>query len=174
MRMLAEGGVPILTDQVRRADEDNPRGYFELEAVRQLKEGNDLWLRDAPGKAVKVISALLEYLPSAYHYKIIFMERDSQETLVSQKKMLHHRGQTPALTDEEMEQQFREHLGVLKPWLARQPNMDVLYVNYNSLVTDPEPYCDRIAEFLNLPLNQFAMRAVPDKLLYRNRFMSEA
>src|SRR5215211_4239024 len=110
MRMLAEGGLPILTDELRRADDDNPEGYFELEVVRQLKEGNAAWLERANGKAVKVISALLEYLPENYRYKIIFMERDPRETLASQKKMLEHRGQPSQLKDDEMEQQFQTHL----------------------------------------------------------------
>jgi hypothetical protein len=173
MRMLAEGGLPVLTDELRRPDDDNPRGYFELEVVRQLKEGNVHWLSDANGKVVKVISALLEYLPQGHQYKIIFMERDPKETLVSQKKMLDHRGQESKLADEEMEQQLQNHLAAMKPWLVRQPNMDVLYVNYNSLMAEPEPSCDRIAEFLGMPLNQSHMLAVPDEQLYRNRFPYE-
>jgi hypothetical protein len=173
MRMLAEGGLPILTDELRRPDDDNPNGYFELEVVRQLKEGNVEWLNQANGKVVKVISALLEYLPKEYQYKIIFMERDSRETLASQKKMLDHRGQESKLSDEEMEQQFNKHVAAMKPWLVRQPNMDVLYINYNALIAGPEPFCDRITEFLDLPLNQNQMLAVPDKQLYRNRVSSE-
>ena len=169
MRMLAEGGLPILTDEFRRPDDDNPRGYFELEVVRQLKEGNFTWLKEANGKVVKVISALLEYLPNEYQYKIIFMERDPRETLVSQKKMLDHRGQTSKLSDEEMEQQFHKHLAAMKPWLVRQPNIEVLYVNYNALMAEPKPFCERITEFLDLPLNQTQMLAVPDEQLYRNR-----
>src|SRR5574339_651726 len=81
MKMLAEGGLPVVTDELRRPDDDNPNGYYELEVVRQLREGNSAWLAGANGKAVKVISSLLEYLPSDHQYKIIFMERDSQETL---------------------------------------------------------------------------------------------
>ena len=173
MRMLAEGGLPVLTDELRRPDDDNPNGYFELEVVRQLKEGNVHWLENANGKAVKVVSALLEYLPQDHQYKIIFMERDPKETLVSQKKMLDHRGQESRLTDEEMEQQFQKHLSAMRPWLIRQPHMDVLYVNYNALVTEPESYCDRIAEFLGIPLDQSHMLAVPDKQLYRNRASHE-
>ena len=169
MRMLAEGGLPILTDNLRRPDDDNPNGYFELEVVRQLKEGNFAWLPDANGKVVKVISALLEYLPKEQQYKVIFMERDSQETLASQKKMLDHRGQVSKLSDEEMEQEFHNHLAAMKPWLVRQPNMDVLYVNYNTLMVEPKSSCERIIEFLGLPLNQAQMLAVPDKQLYRNR-----
>jgi hypothetical protein len=173
MRMLAEGGLPILTDELRRADDDNPNGYFELEVVRQLKEGNLAWLKDADGKVVKVISALLEYLPQDHHYKIIFMERDPKETLVSQKKMLDHRGQTSKLTDEEMEQQFHKHLAAMKPWLVRQPNMEVMYVNYNALMAEPKPFCDKVTAFLGVPLNQAQMLAVPDKQLYRNRVTTD-
>ncbi len=169
MRMLAEGGLPVVTDELRRADDDNPNGYFELEVVRQLKEGNSTWLKEANGKAVKVISALLEYLPQDNQYKIIFMERESRETLASQKKMLDHRGEAPKLNDEEMERQFHEHLTVVKPWLIRQPNMEVLYVKYNTLLAEPEPFCEQIAEFLEVSLNQTRMLAVPDKRLYRNR-----
>ena len=171
MRMLAEGGLPVLTDELRRADDDNPAGYFELEVVRQLKEGNVAWLERANGKAVKVISALLEYLPGNYQYKIIFMERDPREMLASQKKMLDHRDQTSKLSDDEMEQQFQTHLAAMKPWLVRQPNMDLLFVNYNGLLAAPELSCERIMEFLGLPLNQTRMLAVPDKQLYRNRLV---
>ncbi len=173
MRMLAEGGLPVITDELRRADEDNPRGYFELEAVRQLKEGNSAWLEGAHGKAVKVISALLEYLPQTYQYKVIFMERESQETLASQKKMLDHRGEISKLSDEEMARQFHEHLAAIKPWLVRQPNMEVLYVDYNALMAEPEPFCRQITDFLEFPLNQRQMLTVPDKQLYRNRIVTE-
>lgn len=169
MKMLAEGGVPVITDELRRPDDDNPNGYFELEVVRQLKEGNSAWLQDAQGKGVKVISALLEYLPPEHQYKIIFMERESKETLASQKKMLDHRGEAPKISDEEMQQQFHQHLAVLKPWLVRQPNIEVLYIKYNALIAEPERFCEQIASFLNFPLNQTRMLAVPDKQLYRNR-----
>ena len=173
MRMLAEGGLSILTDEQRRADDDNPNGYFELEVVKQLREGDSAWLNDAHGKVVKVISSLLEFLPEENHYKIIFMERDSRETLVSQKKMLDHRGQEAKLSDAEMEQQFQSHLAALKPWLVRQPNMEVLYVNYNALMAEPKPFCERITNFLDLPLDQSHMLDVPDTQLYRNRVVSE-
>ncbi|HET6597615.1 MAG TPA: sulfotransferase [Anaerolineales bacterium] len=173
MRILAEGGLPVLTDKIRRPDDDNPNGYFELEIVRQLKEGNFSWMNDANGKVVKVISALLEYLPQDHQYKIIFMERHSKETLASQKKMLDHRGQISKLSDEEMEQQFHHHLAALKPWLVRQQNMEVLFVNYNSLMAEPKLCCEKIVEFLDIPLNQSQMLAVPDTQLYRNRISIE-
>lgn len=172
MKMLAEGGLPVITDQLRRPDEDNPSGYFELEAVRQLKAGNVSWLQDADGKGVKVISSLLEYLPQDRRYKVIFMERESKETLASQRKMLDHRGQPTGMSDEEMEQQIQQHLAAVKPWLVRQPNMEVLYVKYNALIAEPDRFCEQIAQFLDLPLDQRRMQAIPNLSLYRNRATS--
>jgi hypothetical protein len=173
MKMLAEGGLPVLTDEIRRADDDNPNGYFELEIVRKLKEGNVEWLKEADGKVVKIISSFLENLPQKYSYKVIFMERELKEVLASQKKMLDHRGEVSKLGDIELEQQFHQHLSALKPWLVRQPNIEVLYVNYNALMSKPEPLCERIEEFLDSPLNQQRMLSVPTEKLYRNRIVVE-
>ncbi len=169
MKILAEGGLTIVTDELRRADDDNPNGYFELETVKQMAAGNVEWLANAGGKVVKVISALLEYLPSQYSYKVIFMEREIKEILASQQKMLRRRNETSQVDDAEMEAQFRKHLAVVKPWLMRQPNMDVLYVSYNALMTDPEPLCRRVVEFTGAPLNLDRMLSVPNEQLYRNR-----
>jgi hypothetical protein len=169
MKMLAEGGLPILTDAIRAADEDNPNGYFELEQVKQLAEGQRAWLAEADGKIVKVISALLEHLPGEHHYKILFMERQIAEILASQQKMLARRNETSKVSDAEMEAQFREHLKAIKYWLARQPNMEVLYVDYNRMMADPDAYCQKIADFISLPLDVAKMRSVPNERLYRNR-----
>lgn len=169
MKMLAEGGLPVLTDSIRTADEDNPNGYFELEVVKQLAGGQKSWLADADHKIVKVISALLEHLPPENHYKVLFMERQIPEILASQRKMLARRNETSNISDAEMEAQFREHLKVIKYWLARQPNMEVIYVDYNRMMADPDQYLQKIVDFIGLPLDLERMRAVPNEGLYRNR-----
>ena len=93
MKMLAEGGLPVVSDSIRSADEDNPNGYFEFEPVKALAEGRHDWLADADHKTVKIVSALLEHLPPDYHYKILFMERETKEILASQQKMLVRRSE---------------------------------------------------------------------------------
>jgi hypothetical protein len=169
MKMLEAGGLELVTDSIRLADDDNPNGYFEFERVKQMTSGDRAWLDEAGGKVVKVISALLEHLPVDRHYKVLFMEREIKEVLASQKKMLDHRGETSRVSDEEMAEQYRAHLKAVKPWLARQPQMEVLYVGYNSMMSDPEPLCRRVVEFLGMPLDVEKMRAVPNAKLYRNR-----
>ena len=146
-----------------------PNGYFEFERVKQMTAGDRAWLDEVGGKVIKVISALLEHLPSDRSYKVIFMEREIKEVLASQKKMLDHRGETSAISDEEMAEQYRAHLKAVKPWLARQPHMDVLYVDYNSMMSNPEPLCRSVIEFLAMPLDFDKMYAVPNMNLYRNR-----
>ena len=169
MKMLSEGGLEVVTDAVRAADEDNPNGYFEFEPVKQLTAGEAAWLNGAEGKLVKVISALLEYLPADRQYKVIFMEREIKEILASQQKMLQRRNEVSRTTDEELTAQFREHLKAIKYWLARQPNMTVMYVDYNRLMADPDAYCQPVADFVALPLDVERMRKVPNERLYRNR-----
>ena len=94
MKMLEAGGVPVLTDGIRKADISNPKGYYEFEAVKALDKGGDVaWLADARGKAVKIISLLLTWLPETYNYQVIFMRRDLGEALASQDEMLRRRSE---------------------------------------------------------------------------------
>jgi len=169
MKMLAEGGLEIVTDALRNSDEDNPNGYFEFEPVKRLTDGQTKWLEDSGGKVVKIISALLEHLPPNYHYKVLFMERQIREILASQQKMLARRNEASKIGDAEMEDQFVRHLQAVKYWLARQPNMEVLYVDYNKMVSNPDEFCQTIADFLDVPVDVAKMRRVPNESLYRNR-----
>ncbi len=169
MKILETGGMQVFTDNLRLADEDNPKGYYELEQVKALKDGDDTWLKDAPGKVVKVISSLLEYLPANYKYKIIFMRREIAEILASQKQMLIRRGEPSEGDDQKMAEMFQEHLKRVRVWLANQPNMKILYVDYNALMSDPASQVEAVAEFLGLNDQLAAMLAVPDKKLYRQK-----
>lgn len=175
MKMLEAGGIPLLTDHIRTPDEDNPKGYYEFERVKQLPKGDTAWLEQARGKAVKIISALLEHLPSEYTYQIIFMRRDLREIIASQRKMLIRRGEDPDQVDEEeLYRLFNKHLRHIRRWLSQQPNIRVLEIPYNALLQDPEPYVRQINAFLGGHLDEKAMAQVIDPTLYRNRFATSA
>jgi len=170
MNMLRAGGVPIVADGLREADDDNPKGYFEDERVKQLAKGNVAWVDEAPGHAVKVISALLEHLPPTQTYNVLFMQRRLPEVLASQRKMLERRGEpTNTIPDDKMAELFTKHLEKIESWLAQQPRFSVLYVPYHELAETPERHVDRIIEFLGLPLDRAAMLTAVDPTLYRNR-----
>lgn len=170
MKMLEAGGLPVLTDDIRTADVDNPKGYYEFERVKQLDKGDHAWLADAQGKVVKVISALLEHLPPGYSYRVIFVERQIDEVLASQKKMLARRGEpTDRVSDEEMARLFAKHVQKVKVWLSAQPNFAVLYVDYNRMLADPLPYVRQVNQFLGSKLDEARMAQAVDPELYRNR-----
>lgn len=170
MNMLRAGGLPIVTDALRTADDDNPKGYFELERVKQLARGDVAWVEEAQGKVVKVISALLEHLPSTSAYKVLFMQRRLPEVLASQRRMLERRGEpTDAVPDATMSALFEKHLRTIEAWLAAQPHISVLYVPYQELVERPAGQLDRIVPFLGLELDRAAMLDAVDPGLYRNR-----
>jgi hypothetical protein len=170
MKMLEAGGIPPLTDALREADPDNPKGYYEFERVKQMDKGDIAWLQEAEGKAVKVISALLKHLPAEYDYKVIFMERHMPEILASQRKMLVHRGEdSERMQDARMAELFSGHVDQVRSWLAQHPNFDVLYVHYSDVLADPEAQAIRVNNFLGNRLQYEAMAEVVDPELYRNR-----
>lgn len=169
MSMLEAGGIPPLTDGQRRADENNPRGYYEFERVKKLPEGDSAWLREATGKAVKVISALLEHLPAGYPYRVVFMHRELEEVLSSQRRMLSRTGKQDDLQDAELRALYDKHLEQVKQMLRRRAEVSVLYLSYNDLMLDPDPGIQQLDKFLGGALEQDAMRAVVDQALYRER-----
>jgi hypothetical protein len=169
MRMLEAGGLPALVDGVRRPDEDNPRGYYEFERVKQLKV-DKAWLPEARGRVVKMVSALLPELPGDHRYRVVFMERDMAEMLASQQAMLARQGQAP--DDRPVDQQvaaFSRHVASLCAWLDRQPNFAVLRVSYNEMLDDPRSQIDRVNGFFGGTLDTAAMVPVVDHALYRQR-----
>ena len=170
MKMLEATGFNILTDNFRTADENNPGGYYEFERVKKLKEGDFDWLPLARGKVVKIISALLEFLPNRYQYKIIFMSRDMDEILASQKRMMVRNGKPDdQISDEKLAEVYEKHLKKVEAWLERQPNMSILYVSYNHILQNPQPSLSQINQFLGGNLNVKAMLQEIDHKLYRER-----
>jgi len=167
MQMLAAGGQAIVSDALRTADPDNPRGYCEDERVKRLKQDRG-WLSEVRGKAIKMVSPLLYDLPADESYRIVFMQRDLDEVLTSQEKMLVRRGQ-PISPRSQIRKAFEVHLAKLHRWFAEQPHMEVQLVNYNELVANPEPDARRVRAFLGDTLDLGAMLAAVDPDLYRNR-----
>jgi hypothetical protein len=171
--MLEAGGIPPLTDEIREADADNPKGYYEFERVKQLDKGDTDWLQQARGKAVKIIGALLVHLPPDYEYKVIFMRRQIDEILRSQKQMLVRRGEpTEKVDDVEMSELFSKHVNHITSWIAKQPNMQVIYVSYNDVLQHPVDHANRINQFLGGALDVGEMVNVIDPDLYRQRRQS--
>lgn len=171
MQMLAAGGLPPQTDNLRPPDEDNPCGYFEWEAIKRLPSNPDIL--DAPGleaRAVKCISALLPHLPARHRYRILYMTRPPEEIAASQKAMRQrlHPGDEATLSAGAL----AAHSLEIQQMLAARPHFfEVLAVDFPGLLAAPELWCERIASFLGperLPHPE-RMAAVIHPARYRSR-----
>lgn len=171
MQMLAAAGVAVVTDGVRKAGEDNPKGYYEDERVKDLyrEDVDRRWLHNARGKAVKIISFLLKDLPETNNYRVIFMNRALPEVLASQRKMLERRGERDETSDERMMELWENHLWRVGYLLKHADRFDSIDVGYSEVIVDPIREARRIRDFIGLASDPEAMAAAVDESLYRNR-----
>lgn len=170
MRMLASGGMTVVTDGIRAADEDNPNGYFEDERVKALAKTPDkAWVAEARGKALKVVSLLLQHLPATNRYQVVFVHRALPEVLASQAKMLVRRGQKSDASDADMTRVFEGHLAKVRQLLTSSPQFELLEVRHEVVIKDPLGEARKIQQFLGRPLDVDKMAAAVDPKLHRNR-----
>lgn len=173
MKMLEAGGLNLATDGIRTADEDNPKGYYELEHVKDLSKAEDKsWLTSHRGEVVKIITYLLRHLPTDNNYKVVLMRRDLEEVVASQNKMLGRRGEAQHTEDERMMELFKDDLWKANYLLKHAPHIEALEVHYGEVVSDPLTEAQRMGEFLGHDLDLESMASVVDPELYRNRAKS--
>jgi hypothetical protein len=164
MRMLESGGVPVLRDDSRAPDENNPNGYYELERVKRLhRDADKSWLADGEGKALKVVSWLLPHLPETRSYRVIFMLRPLREVVASQNRMLdvlsEPRGNE---NDDRLIESYERHLAQVQSFLDSRPSFTTLQVKYRDVIADPATECQRIARFVGRELDVAGMSHVVD------------
>jgi hypothetical protein len=169
MQMLAAGGIPPLTDNLRTPDDSNPRGYFELEAVKRLRADHS-WLGDARGKAVKIIHLLMRELPvdGRFQYRVLLMRRPIEEVLSSQRSMLARQGK-PSGDPAVLAKVFETQLAQLESWIANHACFSVLPVAHGRLISAPAEAAREVAQFVGGEMDVAAMAATVDPTLYRER-----
>jgi len=171
MQMLAAGGMPVLSDELRTADDDNPRGYLEYEPVKRLLKDSS-WLHEARGKAIKIVAPLLTALPPDLPCRVVLIERDLDEVLDSQDRMLLHSNRSVDATPDRrraLRAEYRRILDRVKSMLARRPLTQLLVLDYASAVADPPKAAKALGDFLGARLDAAKMTAAVDPALHRNR-----
>jgi hypothetical protein len=169
MKMLDAGGMPLVTDGLRQADISNPNGYYEFEPVKDLQRGEAAWLATARGKAVKIVSPLITYLPESYDYQVIFMRRPLAEIVDSQHAMLDALGSERGTGEERTAELYAEHLAQVERFLKRRQCFSTLMIEYRDVIAEPRAPAQKIQQFLGRPLDVERMASVADPALHRNR-----
>jgi len=170
MQLLEAGGIAPLCDGARPPDAGNPRGYYELEAVKRLPDDVG-WLAQAPGRAVKVIHALAPRLPAGPRYRVLWMERDLGEVVRSQRALLETLGRAPtdALADARVAEILGQQLAEAAAALDARSDVRRLAIEHARLIAQPGPSIARLAAFLATPLDLAAMAPIIDPTLHRVR-----
>lgn len=147
MQMLAAGGLQPMTDGKRLPDDNNPLGFLEWEDIKQLPK-NPRLLSQTVGKAVKIVTPLLPHLPRVHRYKIILMRRPIDQIVNSQLAMLQRADRKPATDPSALATQQLQNLEKILTLLRASDRVQLLEIDYPSLVADPTPACTSIAAFL--------------------------
>jgi hypothetical protein len=169
MQMLAAGGMPILTDGVRAADIDNPRGYLEFEPVKNTRN-DPSWLEKAGGHAVKMVYALIYDLPSTFNNRVILVRRDLSEAIASQRAMLERLGRTGSkLPDDRVAALFEREMAAIKQWIAKQPNFRLMELDFRDCVYNPAAVAEALSSFLGGRLDQLQMAKAAEPSLHRKK-----
>ena len=174
MQMLAAGGLAVVSDGLRAADEDNPRGYQEFEPVKQLHKSSK-WLFEERGRAIKIVAPLLNAVPAGLPCRVILCERDLGEVLDSQERMLARRNQPLAATAERRRMLKGEYIRTLasaRAMLTRRPATQLLVVEHSHVISDPLGASERLNKFLGGGLAVSKMAAAVDPALHRARVFS--
>lgn len=171
MQMLQAGGLTLISDNVRSADYHNPNGYFEYEKVKSLQSDNS-WVNISHGKCIKILFHLLKFIPMQFNYKILFMERNLDEVLESQDKIIRERYSIGSDKDKSLKKIFEKELQNIEEWLDRQNNISLLKVQYKDVLENALQETIKIEDFLDLPLNKHHMTKVVDPALYRNKLLT--
>lgn len=169
MQMLRAGGMELMTDGARVANEDNPEGYWEWEEIKKLGK-NPRLIEQAGDKVIKIISALLPHLPITHRYRVIFMTRPVEQVVASQWKMLERSGRQPKSERAHLIETQRNHARGMLESLRRSDLVEVLEIDYPDLVADPQAGMRAVAAFLPGRFHACpAVLATVKPALHRNR-----
>ena len=168
MQILKAGGLELLADNIREADDNNPKGYYELEKVKSLMKDNS-WLADAEGKVIKVIAQLIPFLHEDFEYRIIFMERNINEVVNSQNRMIDKLGgNRSTVNDEILKKTFLSQLEKVKAAI-KVKGYKTVFINYNSLIESSGQELNLLNTELGLDIDIKNASQQIDKSLYRSR-----
>lgn len=165
MQMLNKGGLEVLTDDKRKADDSNPKGYFEYNPVMSIHKDNS-WLELGKDKSVKVVAPLLKFLDPKYRYKVIFMTRDLTEIVKSQQKMI---GKDPETLPMRLFEAYKKHLNIVDVWKNKEPGVELMYIDYKDALNNTEQVVNKIVSFIDIEMDTKKMAACVEKKLYRNK-----
>jgi hypothetical protein len=125
------------------------------------------WLYEHRVRAIKIVAPLLAALPQGLACRVILSNRDLEEILDSQERMLARSG--TAERRRMLKGEYVRTLARVEAMLVRRPATQLLVVQHSSAISDPAGVAEKVNRFLGGALDVVKMAAAIDPALHRNR-----
>ena len=177
MQMLERGGIEVVVDEIKKANEHNPNGYYEHRRIMSINRKtpvpySESFVEELEGKCIKVYAGYLRLLPTEnFRYKIVFVERDLEEIWLSRKKMSKRQfgSDDTAFFAVQQREKMKRIIESVKRWDTQQDNVEILYVNYKNIIEAPLQEAKKIKVFLQCDLDEAKMATAVDPKLYKEK-----
>jgi hypothetical protein len=167
MQLFEAANASIATDSLRREDENNPKGYYELEAVKGIVK-NNAFLKELDGKTIKIVAPLVTFIDLSLEYRVIFMLRDLDEVVQSQEKMV---GKDQQDQKEKFKSMYALHIEKSRQFLLSH-NIPFIEIQHRELLQNSDASLHRLIDFCAWETSLEELKSVIDDSLYRNRKQS--
>lgn len=164
MQLFNAANASIATDSIRGVDENNPKGYYELEAVKGIVK-NNVFLKEQDGKTIKIVAPLVTFIDLALEYRVVFMLRDLDEVVQSQEKMV---GKDQQDQKEKFKSMYALHIEKSRQFLLAH-QIPFMEMQHRELLQNPDASLKRLIDFFSWETPIEELKSVIDHSLYRNR-----
>lgn len=164
MQLFNAANASIATDAHRVEDENNPKGYYEFEAVKGIVK-NNAFLKELDGKTIKIVAPLVTFIDLSLDYRVVFMLRDLDEVVQSQEKMV---GKDQQNLKEKFKSMYALHIEKSRQFL-RANNISFIEIQHLELLENPETCLHSLIDFCSWETPIEELKSVIDQSLYRNR-----
>src|SRR6202041_3067438 len=110
-----------------------PIWYFEFDAVKSLARDSK-WLFEHRGRAIKIVAPLLAALPQGLACRGIMSDRDLEEILDSQERMLARRGTAHPERRRMLKGEYVRTLARVEAMLVRRAATQLLVVKHSAVI----------------------------------------
>jgi hypothetical protein len=93
------------------------------------------------------------------------------EILASQQKMIGKAGETYSVS---LAQAFEREVELVDIWARKEPNVEILYLNYEDVIYDTDEQIKSISGFIGKDLDENKMKEAVNVNLYRNRLSNKS
>jgi len=146
-------------------DKFTPNGNYELAETFELHHNKKFLKKIEEDQLFKVYASQLPFLPNAYNYDILFIDRPLEEIIENRNKIKVAQKKAKAGTANLMEYTKLDMTARrVDKWLEAKPNVEYIKISYKELMENSFKTLERITDFAEIDLALDKMAEATDVL----------